>query len=86
MVIGEYDTLELPTVLVSTQSPELLVVEIPGALKVTWLPIIPYDPMFEDSAWKSAKFLNPKVWFNEPTTSSHVEYGTLDFNEYANLW
>ena len=39
-----------------------------------------------DSIWSSLNCLNPDVWFNELTTSSHSWIGTLDLIEYEKFW
>ena len=39
-----------------------------------------------DSIWSSLNCLNPDVWFNELTTSSHFWIGTLDLIEYEKFW
>ena len=39
-----------------------------------------------DSICKSLNFLNPDVWFNDPTTSFHSFIWTGDLIEYENAW
>ena len=39
-----------------------------------------------DSTCKSLNFLNPAVWFNDPTISLHSYIWTGDLIEYENAW
>ena len=39
-----------------------------------------------DSTCRSLNFLNPEVWFNDPTTSFHSLSWTWDLIEYENAW
>ena len=44
------------------------------------------DDNLSDSTCRSLNFLNPEVWFKDPTISFHSSNWTFDFIEYEKAW